>query len=64
LAILIFFSFWPMKAEVYASTMNYAALVTGSVVLFSTAYYFLWARRKYIGPVIEVDVRSDGQPRS
>lgn len=36
--------------------MNYSVLVTGAVVGFAAVYYWLWARRWYEGPVVEVVV--------
>ncbi|PSN69517.1 amino acid transporter [Corynespora cassiicola Philippines] len=58
LVLLIFFSFWPTAADVSDPvTMNWAVLVTGAVVLFSVAYYTVYARRGYNGPIVEVDVQ-------
>ncbi len=54
LTVVVFFSFWPTERLVTAENMNYAVLVTGAIVIFSLVYYFLWARRVYTGPVIEV----------
>ena len=34
--------------------MNFSVLMTGSVVLFSVVYYWVWARRVYRGPVVEI----------
>ena len=45
---------WPSELPVTANNMNYTALVTVTVVAFSVAYYCLWARRIYTGPVVEV----------
>ena len=55
LAIISFFSFWPLEAEVTASSMNYSVLVTGGVAIFSIVYYFTSARRTYRGPIVELD---------
>ena len=52
--VLWFFSFWPPTDPTTPSTMNYASLVAGSVVLFSVVYYFIWGRRYYTGPVVDV----------
>lgn len=55
--IFIFFSsFWPAYADVTPRTMNWAVLVTGSVSTFSLTYYFIWARRVYTGPIVEVEL--------
>ncbi|KAL8935475.1 MAG: hypothetical protein Q9216_005403 [Gyalolechia sp. 2 TL-2023] len=56
LVIIIFFSFWPPATPVTPSTMNYSVLVTGFVVIFSAAYYSVWAHKAYTGPVVEVMV--------
>ena len=52
---LIFFCMWPSKLPVTAENMNYTALVTAAVMMFSIGYYYFWARRIYTGPVVEVD---------
>lgn len=51
--IILFFSFWPPETPVDAANMNYSALVTGAVLIFSVTWYFGWGRRDYKGPVIE-----------
>ena len=53
--VLIFFCMWPSKLPVTADSMNYTALVTAAVMIFSMAYYYFWARRVYTGPVVEID---------
>ena len=55
LAAAWFFSFWPSDRAISASTMNYNCLVWGSVVLFSLAYYIIWGRKDYSGPIVEAD---------
>ena len=52
--VIWFFSFWPPTNPTSPSTMNYASLVAGSVVLFSIIYYFVWGRRYYMGPIVDV----------
>ena len=54
LTVMVFFSFWPTERSVTAENMNYAVLLTGAIVIFSLVYYLVWARRVYMGPVIEV----------
>lgn len=54
LTIVWVFSFFPPNAETAPETMNWAILMTGGVMLFSTAYYFLRANKQYQGPVFEV----------
>jgi choline transport protein len=52
--IVTFFSFWPPATPVTALTMNYAVVGTGGVFILSMIYYFVWARKIYDGPVIEI----------
>jgi choline transport protein len=56
LLVMFFFSFWPSTAEVTPATMNYTALLFGATMLFSVAYYMVFARHTYRGPVFEVDM--------
>ena len=55
LILIIFFSFWPSQMSPDLAHMNWAGVVTGGVALFSVAYYFLFARKSYTGPIVEVD---------
>ena len=34
--------------------MNYSIVMTVSVVLFAVAYYIVYARKIYTGPIVEV----------
>ncbi|KAL8783597.1 MAG: hypothetical protein Q9213_004526 [Squamulea squamosa] len=52
--IILFFSFWPPTREVDAASMNYSVLVTGFWILFGIVYYFVYAKRMYKGPLMEV----------
>ena len=54
LVIVSFFSFWPSTSSVTAENMNYTSLMTGAVIIFSTIYYALRARKIYTGPLIEI----------
>lgn len=54
--VVIFFSLWPSEQPVTARNMNYTVLVTGTVIIFSVVYYYLWGRKEYMGPLIEVDI--------
>nr|QZS37072.1 C070A protein [Hypoxylon sp. CO27-5] len=54
LFFIFFFSFWPVQTPVTPQNMNWGVLVTGAVVIFSVVYYFIWARKVYNGPIIEV----------
>ena len=60
LIAICFFAFWPTALPVTAENMNYSALVTASVVIFSSLYYFVLARKEFEGPVIEVEVTEFG----
>ena len=50
------FSYWPTTAEPGAEGMNYSILMTGVVGAFALAYYVLWGKRTYNGPVVEVNL--------
>lgn len=56
LIFVFFFSFWPTYKEVTPATMNWSILVTGVIATLSTVYYFVWARKTYHGPVVEVSL--------
>lgn len=56
LITMVFFSFWPTATPVTSSTMNYAVVITGAVVIISLMYYQVYAKRVYTGPVIEISV--------
>ena len=49
---VIFWSVWPPSTPVTASTMNYSIVVTGGVVILSTIWYFVRARKVYKGPTV------------
>jgi choline transport protein len=55
LLLIIFFSCWPATNHTTFANMNFAVLVTGAVLIFSMAYYFMFAKKSYTGPVVEVD---------
>ncbi|PQK13550.1 hypothetical protein BB8028_0004g04810 [Beauveria bassiana] len=54
LIVIFFFSFWPGMMNPTAANMNYAAVVTGFILIFSILYYVFWARKEYEGPIIEI----------
>ena len=54
LILIAFFSYWPAVIPVSAKTMNYSSLVLGAVAIASMAYYYIWARKTYRGPIVEV----------
>ena len=51
---IFIFSFWPPMYPVTPQNMNYSILVSGFIFMFSLAYYVLWARKEYTGPVVEI----------
>ena len=54
---VLFFSFWPPVTPTTAPTMNFSVLVSGAVFIFSVVYYFVWARKFYNGPIVEIEMR-------
>ena len=56
LIVVLFFIFWPSDTTTTAESMNYAILTTGTVVGISVVYYFVWGRKDYNGPVVEIDI--------
>ena len=52
--IILFFSFFPPATPVTPATMNYSVLVFGTVIIFSIVYYYLYAKKHYRGPFVEV----------
>ncbi|KAI4153654.1 MAG: hypothetical protein LQ340_002178 [Diploschistes diacapsis] len=56
LVLICFFAFWPSSLPVTPENMNFSVVVTGAVVLFSSIFYFVSARKVYGGPLKEVDV--------
>jgi choline transport protein len=55
LTLIIFFSCWPSMNHTTFDQMNYAVIVTGAVLIVSMAYYLLFAKKSYTGPIVEVD---------
>lgn len=55
LLVVGFFSFWPPTKDVNAVNMNYSCLILGGIAMLSFVYYFLWARKTYHGPIVEVE---------
>ena len=56
LLVVFVFTFFPPATPVQPATMNYSSLVMGVVAMASAVYYWVWGRRTYSGPVVEVDV--------
>ncbi|KAI0478657.1 amino acid transporter [Xylariaceae sp. FL0804] len=53
---VIFWSVWPADYKVSASSMNYSIVVTGGVMILSTVWYFVRARKVYRGPTVDEEV--------
>lgn len=53
MVIIIFFSFWPPGTPTTGATMNYALVMFSSVAIIATAYYLIWARKTFKGPIVE-----------
>lgn len=51
LLVLFVMSFFPPIPNPPPSAMNWACVVYGAVVIFATVYYFVSARKHYVGPV-------------
>ncbi|KAK8105106.1 amino acid transporter [Apiospora kogelbergensis] len=54
LIYVFFFSFWPPIAQVTLENFNWAVVVFTATISFSLLYYAIWARRTYLGPIIEL----------
>ncbi len=52
--IVFIFSFFPTMINPDAAHMNFACLMTGAVIIFAVIYYYLYARKVYTGPVVEI----------
>lgn len=55
LTTISFFSFWPTFNSADPANINFSVLVTGFIIIFSTIYYFAWARKEYNGPIVEME---------
>ena len=58
MVFVIFWSVWPPDWQVTAESMNYSVVVTGSVMLLSTIWYFVRGKKEYKGPLIDKEVAS------
>lgn len=54
LAPIYFFVFWPLATPVVPSSMNWAVLMYGGIIIWSLVYYMVWGKHSYIGPVMVV----------
>ena len=55
MTIIFLFAFWLPALPVEPATMNYACLVFGATVLLGIAWYMVYARKVYKGPVVEIE---------
>jgi choline transport protein len=46
--------FFPAAPHPTPESMNWTILIYGSAIIFSLAYYYIYARHKYVGPVTYV----------
>ncbi|GJE92871.1 amino acid permease [Phanerochaete sordida] len=53
----------PNEMPITGDNMNYAAPITGGVVLLSLIWFYLGGNRHYHGPAPNVDLQSDASPR-
>ncbi|KAL8930817.1 MAG: hypothetical protein Q9208_000358 [Pyrenodesmia sp. 3 TL-2023] len=56
--VIFVFSFFPTATPVEPTTMNYSVLMLGAVIIFATLYYVIWARKQYVGPIVETTPHS------
>lgn len=54
LIVIWFFGFFPPAMPVTAANMNYSSLVFGATLLYSIVYYFVWGKKQYNGPIVEI----------
>ncbi|KAL8752072.1 MAG: hypothetical protein Q9184_005860, partial [Pyrenodesmia sp. 2 TL-2023] len=52
--IVIIFCFFPTTVNPDAAHMNWACLITAAVIFFAIAYYLIYAKKVYLGPVVEI----------
>ena len=51
LCLVFIIAFFPGAPGPTALTMNWSIVVFGFVVVFAMVYFFVWGRRRYVGPV-------------
>lgn len=52
--VLFIFMFFPVAPNPDVPNFNWTTLVFGVVVIWAIAYYHLWGKKKYAGPVAYV----------
>jgi choline transport protein len=58
IVIVTVFSFFPPAIPVTLSTMNWSCLIWGGTMIFGVAFYFLYQRGRYNGPIVETTIAS------
>ncbi|EOA87065.1 uncharacterized protein SETTUDRAFT_153825 [Exserohilum turcica Et28A] len=56
LIVMWFFSFWPASVKVNAESMNFSSVTFGGTVLLAMLWYFIYGRKTYVGPTVEVEL--------
>jgi choline transport protein len=51
LVVVWVFTFFPLTKQVTLQTMNWSSAIFSGVVMMALVYYFVYARRIYVGPV-------------
>jgi choline transport protein len=51
LVVVWVFTFFPLTKAVTLQTMNWSSVIFSGVVTMALVYYFVYARRIYVGPV-------------
>lgn len=52
--VVFIFSFFPTMVNPDPAHMNYSCLITSVIIIFAVVYYYLYARKVYEGPVVEI----------
>ena len=52
--LAVVFTFFPPSVPVTSVSMNYSCVVYGGVIIMGLVYYALRARKRYIGPSLEI----------
>jgi choline transport protein len=56
IVIVMVFSFFPAAIPITLTTMNWSCLIWGGTQIMGLAYYFLFQRGRYNGPIVETSV--------
>jgi len=52
LVLAMVFSTFPSVQPVTPQNMNYAVIVMGGWLAIGTVYFFVFGRKKYVGPIV------------